>query len=192
MPFVKVAVTVTFVKSATFNPVIKLSNVKHSSFRITKQTTIMPGFLGVLHVKCSYRKSKKLAWTSIDTWICEIVMIVASWFLRQKKSRAGNSQKKTKKTGMNVHSTAEIQMIIALWFLRKEKNTGVEIRITEIRIVSASPQNKKENFFKFQTRKLSPYYIVKILPYWKSCFSIRNLNFAWSLIFLCYKRVSNL
>lgn len=119
-------------------------------------------------------------------------MIVASWFLRQKKSRAGNSQKKTKKTGMNVHSTAEIQMIIALWFLRKEKNTGVEIRITEIRIVSASPQNKKENFFKFQTRKLSPYYIVKILPYWKSCFSIRNLNFAWSLIFLCYKRVSNL
>lgn len=46
-------------------------------------------------------------------------MVVASWFLRQKKSRAGNSQKKTKKTGMNIHNTA--QMIIALWFLRKEK-----------------------------------------------------------------------
>ena len=43
MPFVKVAVTVTFVKSATFNPVIKLSNVKHSSFRINKQTAMMPG-----------------------------------------------------------------------------------------------------------------------------------------------------
>lgn len=87
---------------------------------------------------------------------------------------------------MNIHNTA--QMIIALQFLRKEKkNTGVEIyqkSFMESHCMSFAAEKKV--FFKIPNKK-----IILVL-HWKSCFSIRNLNFVWSLIFLCYKRVSNL